>query len=205
VALKLRDVGAFVRPSIQVLIVPCLQAFDLRTPSYQQDGHSAYLPAYRMAMYWLWYAHGIDGHRHSLIVAENKHVSAAARMSDIPRRVDHSLIPLEYVSDSYVPDTVKNGDVELWQELEQYFLDPYFAPLMSDNLGRLPLTYIATAQHDVLRDDGILYARRLRDANVSVEHVHYEHGYHELYRDFRRIRLSEKFMDNLVNFLSSRL
>ena len=193
------------RPSVQVLIVPCLQALDFRTPSYQQNPNNAYLPRHQMANYWLWYARGMDGHKHGHIVAENKHVSASARISQIARRVDHNLIPRKYVSVDYAPDAVGTGNDELWKLLEPYFLDPYFAPLMAANLGGLPLTYIATAQYDVLRDDGILYARRLRAAGAEVEHVHYDRAYHGVYRDHRNMRQAQIFIDDLVNFISSRL
>jgi len=185
--------------------VPCLQAVDFRTPSYQQNADNAFLPRHQMANYWLWYARGMDGHKYGHIVAENKHVSASAKASHVSRHVDHNLIPRKYISVDYVPDVVQNGNDELWKQLETYFLDPYFAPLMAANLGGLPVTYIATAQYDVLRDDGILYAQKLSAAGVEVQHVHYDHAYHNLFRNHKLIRQSQIFIDDLVSFLSSRL
>jgi len=205
VSLRLRDIGNFWRPSVQVLIVPCLQAIDFRTPSYQQNANSAYLPTCQMASYWLWYARGVDGHQYSHITAENEHVSPSSKLSEISRYVDHNLIPHKYVSDAYMPDPLKKGNDELWKELEPVFSDPYFAPLMAPNLGGLPVTYIATAEHDVLRDDGILYARRLSAAGIEVEHKHYEHMYHMLFRNYKDNDRSKMCLDDLVSFLSSRL
>jgi len=205
VSLKVRDIGNYLHPSVQVLIVPCLQALDFRTPSYQQNADNAYLPRHQMANYWLWYARGFDGHKYGHIVAENKHVSASARMSQISRHVDHNLIPQKYISVDFVPDAVGNGNDELWKELEPYILDPFFAPLMAADLGGLPLTYIATAEYDVLRDDGILYARRLSAAGVEVKHVHYDRAYHNLFRNHKHVRQSHIFIDDLVSFLSSQL
>lgn len=205
VSLKIRDIKNYLRPSIQVLIVPCLQALDFKTPSYQQNADSAYLPSHQMANYWLWYARGIHGHKYGHVVAENKHVSASTEMSQILPRVDHNLIPRKYITVDYVPPAVQSGNDELWKQLEPIFFDPYFAPLMAANLGGLPVTYIATAQHDILRDDGIMYARRLSAAGVEVEHMHYDHAYHDLFGHSKRIRQSQIFIDNLVSFLSSRL
>jgi len=205
VSLKLRDIGNFWRPSLQVLIVPCLQALDFRTLSYQQNADNAYLPTHRMANYWLWYARGMDGHKYAHIAAENEHISASAKVSVISHHVDHNLIPQKYISDNYMPNALNVGNEKLWKELEPVFSDQYFAPLMAANLGGLPVTYIATAQHDVLRDDGILYARRLSAVGIEVEHRHYEHSYHELFRNHKHDPQSKMCFDDLVSFLSSRL
>jgi len=205
VSLKLRDIGNFRRPSVQVLIVPCLQALDFRTPSYQENADSAYLPSHTMASYWMWYARGADGHKISHVLVENRHIPSSTKISAISRHVDHNLIPRRYVCENYMPDPLKDGNEKLWNELKPIFVDPHFAPLMATNLGGLPVTYIATAQHDVLRDDGILYARSLAAAGVKVEHKHYDHAYHELFRNHKNNRQSKICLDDLVQFLSSQL
>jgi acetyl esterase len=58
--------------------------------------------------------------------------------------------------------------------------DPDAAPLVADDLAGLPPAYVAVAGHDPLRDDGIRYAERLREAGVEVRLERYDdmpHGF----------------------------
>jgi acetyl esterase len=64
-----------------------------------------------------------------------------------------------------------NAD-EMWKlyapHLPEHFAE-YASPSLAPDLSGLPPTYLSIAEFDPLRDEGIQYAQRLLDADVSVE------------------------------------
>ena len=73
-----------------------------------------------------------------------------------------------------------DGKQEVWDQLKDVFLDPYFAPLMAEDLSGLPQALVYTVEQDVLRDEGILYAHRLKEAGNKVYHLHNKAAFHGL-------------------------
>ncbi|MDR7255300.1 acetyl esterase [Nocardioides sp. BE266] len=57
---------------------------------------------------------------------------------------------------------------EQYARSEADYDDPDLAPLLSDRLDSLPPTFVATAEHDPLRDEGEELARRLAEAGVET-------------------------------------
>ena len=58
--------------------------------------------------------------------------------------------------------------VALYASKPEDLNDPYFAPILACDLTWQPETLIITADHDVLRDEGESYGRRLLDAGNDV-------------------------------------
>ncbi len=50
--------------------------------------------------------------------------------------------------------------------------DPAASPLQLARMPALPPTLIATAEYDVLRDEGLAYVKKLAAAGVSITHLH---------------------------------
>jgi len=77
---------------------------------------------------------------------------------------------------------------------------------MARNVSALPEVYIATAEWDVLRDDGVMYAKRLvLEGDVNVDHHHYDEGFHSLYSKPHTFDLSLRVTNDLVEYLSRRM
>lgn len=73
------------------------------------------------------------------------------------------------------------GDQKLEAELLPRLLDLEVSPLFIDSFDDVPNTFVVTVEFDVLRDDGLLFVRRLRaSGRVRVAHKHYSlyaHGF----------------------------
>ncbi|WP_436790847.1 alpha/beta hydrolase [Yinghuangia sp. YIM S10712] len=84
----------------------------------------------------------------------------------------------------FAPLTMPDGDMEwIWNAYtggRDLADNPYVAPLRAESLADLPPAYVVLAGCDFLRDEGRLYADRLRQAGVDAEDVCYPgqiHGF----------------------------
>ena len=60
-------------------------------------------------------------------------------------------------------------------------LKPEASPLRADDLSGLPPAVIATAQYDILREEGEAYAARLRDSGVPVTYKQFDRQMHNFF------------------------
>lgn len=81
---------------------------------------------------------------------------------------------------------------------------PYLLPLATEDLSGLPQTLIFTAEFDPLRDEGLEYAKRLKDAGVDVEHVHASDQMHGFLLLGRAVPAAGALTDRLADWLRSR-
>ncbi|XP_038051232.1 neutral cholesterol ester hydrolase 1-like [Patiria miniata] len=167
---------------MQVLIYPCLQAFDFQTPSYQQNGDytTIVLDKMMMAEFWAVYLNNRPSLKTPMSV--NQHTSVKAKNSPLVKKcLPRDLIPDEFKQAGYKAPSTDFGDEDIYKEIKEVILNPDFAPLMREDLRGLPEAYILTAEYDVLRDDGIMYAKRLEQAGVPVTWKHYKNGFHAMF------------------------
>ncbi|XP_045759329.1 neutral cholesterol ester hydrolase 1 isoform X2 [Mirounga angustirostris] len=149
---------------VQALIYPVLQALDFNTPSYQQNVNTPILPRYVMVKYWVDYFQGNYDFVQAMIVNNHTSLDVEEAVALRARLNWTSLLPASITKD-YKPVMQTTGNTRIVQEIPQ-LLDARAAPLIAEQevLQHLPKTYILTCEHDVLRDDGIMYAKRLESA-----------------------------------------
>ncbi|EDL81059.1 rCG30884, partial [Rattus norvegicus] len=81
------------------------------------------------------------------------------------------------------------------------------SPLLADDktIAQLPETLLVSNEYDVLRDDSILYKKRLEDQGVPVTWCHLEDGFHGCIMLFDKKALSfpcsHKAMSSTVSFI----
>ena len=79
--------------------------------------------------------------------------------------------------------------------------DPDFAPLLSDRLGTLPPTFVATAEHDPLRDEGEHLAALLAESGIHVLGVRYLGQIHGFWRHHAVFPSAEPLLQQTAGFL----
>jgi acetyl esterase len=90
-----------------------------------------------------------------LIYANTDLTASGASMLSKARGFGLEAADIDWFNTQWVPNR------ELWS-------DPRVSPLMSPDVTGLPVTVVITCEHDPLRDQGELYARRLIDAGVPT-------------------------------------
>jgi acetyl esterase len=78
--------------------------------------------------------------------------------------------------------------------------DPDAAPLAAGDLAGLPPAYVAVAGHDPLRDDGVRYAERLREAGVPVRVERYDDMPHGFLRWGGVVDRARELIESLAGF-----
>jgi len=82
--------------------------------------------------------------------------------------------------------------------------DPDLAPLLSDRLHTLPPTFVATAEHDPLRDEGEELARRLAEDGVETVGIRCLGQVHGFWRH-ARFAASEPLVRQVAGYLDQHL
>lgn len=122
--------------------------------------------------------------------------------------VSADLIPDEFKIRGYVPPKRTSYKPEVHEAVKE-ILAITFSPLLAEDsiICQLPESFIVTCEFDVLRDDGLLYKKRLQDNGVQVTWYHSENGFHGILAFFGygifSFLSANKIMDSIVNYINS--
>lgn len=168
-----------VKFSVQALVYPALQALDFNTPSYLQNQKMPLLPRRDMVRMWMLYLGGPLSLERQYLANNHSSLDQPNLTAELRSRLDWTALLPKKHREGYEP-LVRERGLKGATKAVLPLLDVRASPLLAgaEVLAKCPRAYVLTCEHDVLRDDGLMYVRRLRDAGVSVTGDHYEGGFH---------------------------
>ncbi|PKK24114.1 arylacetamide deacetylase-like 4 [Columba livia] len=187
----------------QILIYPGLQALDFNLPSYQQNRGVPVVFREHAAFFALQYLNGNALHRQEVL--EGSHVPPDMRLK-YRKWVSPDNIPEKFKVRGYKPHKPHEFNAEVFEKVKGFF-DSTVSPLLAEDavIQQLPESFILTCEYDVLRDDGLLYKKRLEDNGVPVTWYHLEDGFHGIICLFDLYVLSftsgKRGLDRIVEFI----
>ncbi|XP_073441667.1 arylacetamide deacetylase-like 4 [Dendrobates tinctorius] len=192
------------KPLAQVLIYPAVQGIDFHLPSYTQNCAVPILYRERAVFYMINY---IEGNLQMMEeVLDGDHVPVDLKLK-FKKWLGLDNIPDEFKVRGIKHPLMASHSEDVYKAHKQLF-ETYFSPLLAeDSVFRLlPKAYVLTCEFDVLRDDGILYKKRLEDNGVPVTWFHLKDGFHGIVSFFDNGKLTfesgKLAVDNIVKFIN---
>ena len=118
------------------------------------------------------------------------------------------------VSDFKYPSLIENGkgyfvESDQLAEYNSFYLlgdvdanNPLVSPIREEHLENLPATLIITAEFDPMRDEGELFAEKLKKANVQVETKRYDGATHGFLGKFTHLKEYQDIYQRTGEFLN---
>jgi len=188
----------------QILIYPFLQGVDFNLPSYQQNDGVPVLLRERTLTFGLKYLN----EDLSLMpeILKGSHLPEDLQLK-YQKWIHSDLIPPEFKTRGYKPSTKHPFSEEVYTRIKA-LIDTVFAPLIAEDsvIAQLPEAFILTCEYDVLRDDGVLYKKRLEDHGIKVTWCHLQQGFHgtiflATYSRVVAFQSGNKGLEKIVDFL----
>ncbi|XP_077168271.1 arylacetamide deacetylase-like 3 isoform X2 [Paroedura picta] len=187
----------------QVLIYPATQGIDLTLPSYQQNPMAPILTTDRALQLATKFV--TDEPVDFRGFKKNAHVPDGF-LEKYRKWISADCIPDEFKARGYVPIARAPFSEKLYKIFEITFQNDT-CPLLSEDdiIRQLPETFLLTCEYDVLRDDGLLYKKRLEDNGVPLTWLHLDKGFHGImfHSDYAPFQFKDaaKAMGPIVDFI----
>ncbi|XP_022343965.2 neutral cholesterol ester hydrolase 1-like [Crassostrea virginica] len=171
--------------SMLLLLVPVLQAVNLKTIGFKENVEYLHdsMNSPGSINFFLGYL-GLDSSLYSDFL-NNLHTTSEFKQGRFKFLFDQQkFLPKEFIrSEKYKHgiNAIENiGNETTFQNIKDKLLTPTCFPLMAsdEELSRFPFTYVMAAGYDLIRDDAIMFAERLKDLDVEVQLSHIPDGFH---------------------------
>ncbi|CAF1281353.1 unnamed protein product, partial [Didymodactylos carnosus] len=165
------------KPKLTCLMYPALQFLDFTLPSYQQ-----YLPKDILGVIneedFLYVISQLSGrvlvtrdilrNNHTSIIHKQRLYPYLNPQKYLPKQYQQNLKPLIFDENPLMTKTL------------EYLITPDISPLLvsDDELKKLPPILLFTTEFDILRDEGFIFAERLKHLNKSLYHYHFKGSFH---------------------------
>ncbi|PIC30929.1 hypothetical protein B9Z55_022012 [Caenorhabditis nigoni] len=209
IAQRRQEKGVEPKLAAQVLLYPLLQLVDLQMVSYRYfhkrlDGF-AFVDPRSVAFYYMLYA-GISMEKAQKLVPSvitNGHIKPERR-DEIDKVLSHrSFIEATHLYNlSKVPERWEiQENREAQKLLDPIIFNPDFSPLMRENLKNLPKSLIVTCEYDTLRDEGMIYAERLKTAGVPTKLINLKNGFHAMLNMHNEITEASSCLTDVMTWI----
>ncbi|TNN59549.1 Arylacetamide deacetylase-like 4 [Liparis tanakae] len=192
-------------PCAQLLVYPALQMADFNLPSYQQNHAVPILFRGRMAFYFLQYLNGDMYLCQDLLEGIHVPNELKPRYKEL---LSPSNLPPEFLARGYSEPPAAEYNSEVYHAIKAG-LEHEVSPLLADDevLRKTPPSFILTCEFDVLRDDGILYRKRLLELEREVTWRHVADGFHGMINFFNQgsltIRSAAQVVESVVDYMKT--
>ncbi|KAG9482384.1 arylacetamide deacetylase-like 4 [Eleutherodactylus coqui] len=187
------------KPLAQIMIYPIVQMADFNVLSYQQNKMVPSLLQEHAIHSTLMYT-GADPSL-SKEILKGSHVCP-----EIREKLGKWLSSEEFQVKGYKPHIMAPFNKGVYEKVKKALEFPCSLLFSDDALIRqLPKAYILTCEFDILRDDGILYKKRLEDNGVPVTWFHVKDGYHGIFGFFHQPEVvsGKLAMDNVIAYIKN--
>lgn len=187
----------------QILIYPFLQRMDLMLPSHLQNHHGPFLTRKRIIGLALKFVRNEHVDKDKL--ARNGHVPEYMK-EKFKKWISADLIPREFKARAYDRPMAAPFSKELYEAARLNDKTMQSSIISEDDIVKqLPETYILTCEYDPLRDDGLLYKKRLEDNGVPVTWNHLKEGIHGfitfINSGYFELSYTKPAVGNIVSFI----
>ncbi|XP_066462801.1 arylacetamide deacetylase-like 4 isoform X2 [Eleutherodactylus coqui] len=187
------------KPLAQVMIYPALQIADFNVPSYEQNKMVPLLLRERAVYCAIMYI-GAD------LSLSKEMIKGSHVTPEVREKLNKWLSSEEFQVKGYKPHIMAPFNKGVYEKVKKSLELPC-SPLFSDDavIRQLPKAYILTCEFDVLRDDGILYKKRLEDNGVPVTWFHVKDGFHGIFTLFDQPEVvsGKLAMDNVITYIKN--